>query len=220
MDHIDQPRADGDDRGFSVWTPEDYLSFVEFVSRSTSRRWFPLNELAITTGARRGELLGLTWTNVDLDAKTIRLAQSRVCAGYRAEVRGTKTNLSKRVVSLSEQAMDALRRAMRQQQEDQALFAKAWANSGFVFTKPDGTPPHPDTISKRFAKDVKDSGVRRIRLHDLRHTFATTALAAGENPKAISEALGHKNIEIALTTYSHVLPGIDHAHVRLPRPAH
>ncbi|MBU0479451.1 tyrosine-type recombinase/integrase [bacterium] len=70
------------------------------------------------------------------------------------------------------------------------------------------TPPHTETISKRFAKDVKNSGVRRIRLHDLRHTFATTALAAGENPKAISEALGHKNIEITLTTHSHLLPGI------------
>ena len=77
-----------------------------------------------------------------------------------------------------------------------------------MFTGEDGTLNHPSSLSKLFDRLVAQSGLPRIRLHDLRHTHATLALAAGVHPKVVSERLGHANVSITLDTYSHVIPAM------------
>jgi integrase len=78
-----------------------------------------------------------------------------------------------------------------------------------VFTRPDGTPIHPDLISDWFERLAREAELPRIRLHDVRHSYASAALAAGIPAKIVSERLGHATVQITLDTYSHVLPGLD-----------
>ena len=82
-------------------------------------------------------------------------------------------------------------------------------DSGLVFTRPDGSPIHPDLITDWFRRLARDAGLPPIRLHDVRHSYATAALAAGIPAKVVSERLGHANIAITLDVYSHVIPGMD-----------
>jgi hypothetical protein len=84
-----------------------------------------------------------------------------------------------------------------------------WRDSGLVFTWPDGRPLHPERFSKWFEQLARAAGLPRIRLHDVRHSYATAALAAGIPAKVVSERLGHATIAITMDTYSHVLPGLD-----------
>jgi integrase len=80
---------------------------------------------------------------------------------------------------------------------------------GLVFTRPDGSPIHPDLITDWFRRLARAAGLPPIRLHDVRHSYATAALAAGIPAKVVSERLGHANIAITMDVYSHVIPGMD-----------
>ena len=95
-----------------------------------------------------------------------------------------------------------------QQLRERVAWGPAWKDTGFVFTREDGTPIHPETLTKVFQQRVRKAGLPRIRLHDLRHTHATLALRAGIHPKVISERLGHATVGITLDTYSHAIPAM------------
>jgi hypothetical protein len=95
------------------------------------------------------------------------------------------------------------------QAADRAAVGPAYAGSGLVFTHPDGSPIHPQRFSDWFRQRVRAAGLPAIRLHDLRHSYATAALAAGIPAKVVSERRGHATIAITMDTYSHVLPGLD-----------
>jgi integrase len=81
-------------------------------------------------------------------------------------------------------------------------------DDGFVFTRPDGKPIHPDFFSQSWDRLVRESGMRRIRLHDLRHTHVSILLKANVPPKVVSERLGHSSPAFTMTVYQHVLPGM------------
>jgi integrase len=98
--------------------------------------------------------------------------------------------------------------ATRARQREGPTCAKAWTDTGLVFTKKGGTATHPEVISRLFRQAVKRSLLPEIRLHDLRHTHATLALRAGIHPKVVSERLGHATIAITLDTYSHAIPAM------------
>ncbi len=102
-----------------------------------------------------------------------------------------------------------MREHRRRQLEERLAVGPRWEDSGLVFTWPDGRPLHPERFSKWFEQHARAAGLPRIRLHDVRHSYATAALAAGIPAKVFSERLGHANIAITMDTYSHVLPGLD-----------
>jgi integrase len=93
--------------------------------------------------------------------------------------------------------------------EERLMIGPGWVESGLVLTWPDGRALHPERFTRRFQQHARDAGLPKIRLHDVRHSFATAALAAGVPAKIVSERLGHANIAITMDTYSHVLPGMD-----------
>jgi hypothetical protein len=97
------------------------------------------------------------------------------------------------------------------QAEERLAVGRAWQDSGLVFTWPDGSAIHPERFSKWFEQRARAASLPKIRLHDVRHSYATAALAAGVPAKIVSERLGHANIAITMDTYSHVLPGLDAA---------
>jgi integrase len=101
-------------------------------------------------------------------------------------------------------------RAQRQlQAEDRQAVGDRYRDHGYVFAWPDGRPLHPENIANWFEQHTRAAGLPRIRLHDVRHSYATAALKAGISAKVISERLGHASVAFTLQTYSHVIPGMD-----------
>lgn len=170
--------------------------------------------LAVTTGMRQGELLGLRWQDVDLDAGTVQVRQSlhRVKSG---EEKGKLVPLPpkngrSRAIELTSTAVDALRRR-HETQTSQGIVrrgeGKRWSDSGYVFTTRYGEPIEATNLVRRsFKRLLVKAGLPHVRFHDLRHTAATLMLGHGVHPKVVSEILGHGSIVITLDLYSHVTP--------------
>ncbi|HET9690024.1 MAG TPA: tyrosine-type recombinase/integrase [Acidimicrobiales bacterium] len=190
-----------------VW---DVAQARQFIASVAGDRLEAMWVVLITTGLRRGEAAGLRWEDVDFDAGTLAVRRALVSVGYEVKVTEPKTAKGRRSVALDDLTVRALR-AHRARQAEEALAAgDLWERTGYVFVRDDGRPLHPERIGVMFAQRVKASGLPPIRLHDLRHTSATLALAAGVHPKIVQERLGHASISITLDTYSHVVAGLQH----------
>jgi integrase len=175
-----------------------------FLAASRHDPWYPAFHLAASTGLRRGELLGLRWSDLDLEAAELQVVQTVVQVGWEPEISGPKTPSSTRRIALDRRTVDVLRRHLRAA-EAEAQGGSLEASS-LVFPGRSGGPMNPNLFSGRFQRLVKNAGVRRIRLHDLRHSHATHALEAGVHPKIVSERLGHASVVVTLDLYSHLLP--------------
>ena len=157
---------------------------------------------------------GYLQTDVDLEHGRLLLQRQRKCVRY--GVRETQFKTDKpRPVSLDAETVAALRRQSQRQLDDAAEWKDSWLGEGHVFTREDGEPWHPDRVRVLFQQALKVVGMRHIRMHDLRHTWATLALRAGVHPKVVQERLGHANIRITLDTYSHVLPDMQESAAEL-----
>jgi integrase len=163
--------------------------------------------LALTTGMRQGELLGLRWDDVDLDGAKLAVRQSlqRQREGGLVFIE-PKTARSRRTVLLSRLAVTALREHRRRQLADRLATGPAWEDRGLVFANATGGPLDPSHQTHVFKDALRLAGLPAIRFHDLRHTAATLLLAQGVHPKVVSEMLGHTTITLTLDTYSHLVP--------------
>jgi integrase len=157
--------------------------------------------LALTCGLRRGEVLGLRWSDVDLDRGVLSVRAARVAAGY-AVAEGPPKSGKARTIALGATTVARLREHRRRQLA--AHLAAGLPRAEYVVTRADGSLPHPMSLSYFFDEAIAEVGVPRIRFHDLRHTHATLLLEAGVHPKIVQERLGHSSIAITLDVYSHV----------------
>ncbi len=164
----------------------------------------PLFRLALTTGMRSGELLGLRWKDVDLERGSIAVLQSltRGKSGG-LELKQPKTQRSRRSIALSANDVVALK-AHRKIQLTMRMGASEWTDNDLVFPNAKGGPTHPNSLTRHFRALIERGQLPVIRFHDLRHTAATLMLSAGEHPKVVSERLGHSSIAITMDRYSHV----------------
>jgi integrase len=192
-DAADPPKAKTPE--MRVWNPAQLRAFLDHVRDD---RLYAAWLLAATTGMRRGEILGLRWSDLDLDAGRMAVRRPRILVDYQVQVSEPKTA-----------TVAALRAHRAHQAEEKLAVGGHYRDSELVFTGPDGTAVHPERFSDWFRQHVRAAGLPRIRLHDVRHSYATAALAAGVPAKVVSERLGHANIAITMDTYSHVLPGLD-----------
>ncbi len=199
---VDPPRPNNPE--MQAWNAQQASAFLAVADQ---HEWTALWRLAITTGARRGELLGLKWEDIDWaqNALSIRRTLSRGEKGG-FEFGTPKTQKGKRKVELTASVIAILQVHRRKQLETRLARGTAYQDQGLVFANPIGQPLHPNTVRNQFLKLVAQAGVPAIRIHDIRHTHATLMLANGENPKVVSERLGHANIGITLDRYSHVTP--------------
>lgn len=180
-----------------------------FLDRARGDRFESLYVLAITTGLRRGELLGLRWDDADLERGTLRVGRALVREGGRHTLGETKTKRGRRQVNLTPRTVAALKAHRKRQLEERVKLAGLYEDQGLVFATNAGTPINPENLVKRSFKPLlKKAGLPEIRFHDLRHTCATLLLSRNVHPKIVQEMLGHATIAITLDTYSHVLPGI------------
>jgi integrase len=192
-------------RVLRAWTGEQVRAFLDSIPGD--RLHAPI-AVAVNTGLRRGELLGLKWSDVDLDGARLSVRRSLISVGYRLQWSEPKTAKSRRVVDLDAQTVVILREHRRSQIEERLAWGPGYSDGDLVFAKENGEPYHPDRFGGRFENLVSASGLPRIRFHDLRHTHATLGLAAGIHPKVMSERLGHSSISITLDTYSHAVPAL------------
>lgn len=171
-------------------------------------RFFAPVLLALTTGMRRGEILGLRWSDLDLDAGTLAVRQTieQTRAGLR--FKEPKTQKSRRLVPLASIAVDALKSHRTAQVASRLALGSAYQDHGLVFPAPDGHPWNPASFSAAFIKLATGAGLPKLRFHDLRHSHATQLLRLGIHPKIVSERLGHATTGITLDLYSHVVPGM------------
>jgi integrase len=164
--------------------------------------------LAVSTGMRRGELLGLRWSDVDLVTGTVAVRQTINETSEGIAFAGPKTAKSRRVLPIGATTVAALKRHRADQDGLRLGQGSAYHDADLVFCLPDGSPWSPSAFSLAFMRLLRKTELPQIRFHDLRHTHASQLLAQGVHPKIVSERLGHANIGITLDTYSHVLPGL------------
>ena len=165
--------------------------------------------LAIHTGMRQGELLGLKWENVDLAANAIRVRHTLLRTKGRVILGEPKTKKSRRTVHLTGAASRALEEHLERQLKIMEHLGDLYRDQGLVFTTEVGTPINPSNLRKRsFAPLLQKAGLPRSRFHDLRHTCATLLLSKNIHPKYVQELLGHATVAITLDTYSHMIPGM------------
>jgi integrase len=165
-------------------------------------RFHALYVLAVTTGLRQGELLGLQWEDVDLASAVLHIRRALQEVAGRLWLDEPKTAKARRTVDLPAVAVAALR------EHGDRMLAEAHLRE-FVFCDSQGGPVRKSNLIRRsFLPLLKRAGLPRIRFHDLRHTAATLLLLQGVHPKVVQERLGHSQISITLDTYSHVLPSM------------
>ena len=158
----------------------------------------------VGTGLRRGEAFGLRWTDIDLDRARLTVRRSIEMIDGKRREKPPKTARSARNVALAPFVVDILCRQKREQGERRLLLGLGRDEEAYVFDRRDATPWDPDLFSWRFAYLVRQHKLPKIRLHDLRHSYATFMLAAGVDLKSISTSLGHSTIAVTANTYAHV----------------
>lgn len=192
-------------KAMETWSADELRAFLASV------RSDPLHSaffLSATTGMRRGEVLGLRWRDLDLGAGRLAITQTLIAPDYKLQFSEPKTDKGRRAVDLDPATVEVLRTHKKRQLEERLAFGPGYAENDLVFRRADGSPVHPYQFSQAFGRRTKDAGLPKIRLHDLRHTYATLALRAGEHPKVVSDRLGHSSIAITMDTYSHAVPGM------------
>ena len=186
-------------RALTVW---DEAQVTRFLEANAADRLYPLWFLALRGGMREGELLGLQWSDVDLDAKEIHVtAQLIERKGVIYGRQPPKSAAGKRTVYLAESVVAALRAQRRQQAE--AALASGKSAPAWVFPNREGGPHHKANFWRFWKAAVDRSGLPYIRPHDMRHTKATITVRSGVDPKVLQEQLGHADLKITLGTYYH-----------------
>jgi integrase len=189
-------------------------SLAERILRATAGTIFEVPAaIAIATGMRRGEILALRWSDLDVELSEAHVRRSLQTADGRLMFEEPKTRRSRRAVALPAFIRPYLVRQREAQGARRARCA-AWVDIDLVIDSGDGSPVHPDTLSSGWYRLLKRSGLPHVRFHDLRHAHATLMLLQGVHPKVVSERLGHASIGITLDTYSHVLPTMQTEAVR------
>lgn len=196
-------RARSEPSRMTTWSAEQVRLFLSHVQDDPLQG---LWRLAVATGMRRAEVLGLRWRDVDFRAGQLAVVQTRLKGNGTTFFAGPKTPRSRRTIALDPTTIDALRRHRRAQAAERAAAGDAYADHGLVFCFPNGDPLDPDGVNLRFQRHARDAGLPRIRFHDLRHTHATLGLMASVNPKVMQERLGHSSVAFTLDIYSHALP--------------
>jgi integrase len=184
-------------------------------------RLYALWVIALSLGLRRSELLGLSWSGVDLEHGTVRVAQGIQRIGGALVLDELKSTRSHRTLPLPRLAADALREHRTRQAAERLRAGPQWAANDLVFCTEVGTPVDPRNLNRSFRTLLIHANVRvlvsvdkdgcrthrtTLRLHDLRHSCASFLLALGNSPRVVMELLGHSGIAITMNTYAHVLP--------------
>ena len=203
------PKA-GPPSASSAKSPEmktwDAPTLARFLDELREDRHQPAWLFLATTGCRRGEALGIRWADVDLDKAHVLLFQTISAINHEIVIAPRTKSGKPRPIEIDAATVAALRAVRKRQAEERLLLGPDYKDHDLVFARADGSPQHPEHFSNAFERRVARYKFPRIRLHDLRHTWATLALQAGVDVKIVSERLGHTSTKITWDIYQHVTP--------------
>jgi integrase len=198
----------------NVWNVDEVKTFRNALKQDGDAQWIALFAVLMDSGARKNEVLGLQWR--DLNGKVLHIERQLMDC----EVEGTPVFAPPkrgeiRSIELSEETTTLLREHKRQQSETkmanrpqyrdhELIFARSWENLGSKHPHELGEPLSPGSVNGKLGQLCKAAKVRAINVHGLRHTCATQMLAAGVSPHVVQRRLGHKSADITLNVYSHV----------------
>jgi len=216
---LDQARREGlltknpaDDAKLPTAKPKDYTiptpeQMKRLLDELNSAECFLAILTCAVMGCRRGEALGLYWSDIDFEASTIDFKRALIINNLTntVEIGDLKTKNSRRLLPMPDMLRDELLKIKQAKEEAARGAGKHIVSSPFVFTNIQGKPFRPDSISQAFKRAAAKVGIPNMRLHDLRHTAITYMLEAGENPKTVSEFAGHATANFTMNQYAHVL---------------
>jgi integrase len=204
-DGVDVPRRRHVE--MQTWDDSEVRQFLEAAKKSP---YYALFHTALFTGMRRSELLGLQWRDVDIHQIHVSRSLHHLRNGSYVFTQ-PKSAKSRRTIALSPSSVLVLAEHKERQQGIRAMIGIPLSQDDLVFSKPEGKPFRPNTVSRAWTMLAVKAGVKRIRFHDARHTHASLMLKQGVHPKIVQERLGHATIEMTLDIYSHVTPGLQEA---------
>jgi integrase len=191
-----------------VWDDNTIKSFIENAKNlKIGQRYYIGYVMALLTGMRRGEILGLRWDDVDFENGIVYIRQILSSQTTTIKER-TKTEAGNRSISIPQFLIDMLLEQKEKQKSDRLEWGRDYSNLNLVISTPKGKPICPKNFYRTFKEICKRLDLPIIRIHDLRHSHATMLIAQNVNPKIISERLGHNDIGVTLNIYSHVLPSM------------
>jgi integrase len=185
------------------FTPEEAHAFLQAIKGDRLEALF---SVPLAMGLRQGEALGLRWTDIDFEARLLKLERQLQRENGKLTLTELKSESSRRTLPLPETVVTALRAHRIRQLEEKMLAGKRWQENGLVFTSTVGTPLDARNLLRKYHAARERAGLRHQRYHDLRHCAGSLLLAQGVPPKTISEILGHSDIRLTLNTYAHVMP--------------
>ena len=202
----------------------DAAELTRFISHVSDDRLGALWRLYAIVGLRRGEALALRWSEVDLEGGALRIERTLSEIGGRLIWGAPKTSNGCRTIALDAETVTLLRSHRARQSAERLALGEGYRDAGLVFCREDGGPIWPGTVSAQFHALSTRAGLPTIRLHDLRHSAASLALAGGVDLKTVSSNLGHSGIAITADLYAHVLPATARAAAervaRMVQPEH
>lgn len=187
-------------------TTWDAAQARRFLSVARQSSYGPIWIVALTTGMRRGELLGLRWKDADIEGGVLHVRQSIGLLHGQITISQPKSDTSRRAVPVEPQVIAALREHRAKQNERRLALGAVWEDHDLIFAAANGKPVNPDNLRRDYDHLVALAGVPRIRIHDVRHTHVTLGFAAGANIKAMSRRIGHAQTSLTMDIYAHVLP--------------
>ncbi len=194
-------------REMRVWDEEQIRLFLAEAKRSSPH--YLLYLVAVLTGMRQEELLGLRWQDTDLTQGVASVRQTFYRLGGQKLWKDPKSSAARRTVALPLAIVNELQKLREREQEHRAFFGPSYQSHDLVFCQANGNPLHAHNLTQRdFQRIIQQAGLPKIRFHDLRHSHATHLLRLGVHPKVVQERLGHSNPAFTLHVYSHVLPGM------------
>ncbi|PAD67294.1 site-specific integrase [Bacillus sp. 7586-K] len=211
VNSVRKPKVkDDDDKIVNVYD-EDEVEKMFLAAENEPFHWRMFLTLTLAAGLRRSECLGLEWSKVDLDDNTLDITQVIVKGKYGPVLKGPKSKKSKRLISLPDSVVSELKEYYLHWRKEKLQSEDLWIEEEhkWLFCNLDGTHFYPDTPTKWWRRFAERTGIRYIKLHDLRHTSATLLINQGVHAKIISERLGHSDIRVTMNTYGHVLRKAD-----------
>jgi len=192
----------GEKREAKPFTLDEIRQFFASLSKD---RYEAAYVIAGTLGLRRGEVLGLRWSDIDDAAGVIKVRHQVQRVGGKDQIMPLKTKKSIRNLPLTKNVADALERRRGHQEQEQLLAGGRWQESGLVFTSTIGTMMNPGNFYSRYKEALKKVKLEDHTFHDLRHTATTMLVQQGVHPRVAMEILGHSNISVTMDVYSHVV---------------
>lgn len=170
---------------------------------------FLLVFLGLAVGLRRGELAALKWQHIDLEKRQIRITENRVSVKGAVLTKAPKSKSSNRIITIGQSTCEILKTAKAEYEDQRRAYGPAFSKEGYVIHLKDGSPYHPDSLTQKWDRFMAKHSLKHIRLHDLRHSCATSMVANNVDPKTVQKRLGHSSYKTTMDLYVHRTQAMD-----------